>query len=123
MRAERISLRKSDGRVSGSVSICTFTVYEDIRSPPSSCSFPVFNRNTPRFDRRRAQSRSYRHGAPATRRALSAAILGKPRPGLYHSAAMKVLFITATRIGDAVMSTSVLGHLVEPRPDARFTND
>ena len=47
--------------------------------------------------------------------------LGKPLPGLYHSAAMKILFITATRIGDAVLSTGVLGYLVECFPEARFT--
>src|SRR5712692_7306175 len=34
---------------------------------------------------------------------------------------MKVLFITATRIGDAVLSTGLLGHLVERHPAARFT--
>jgi heptosyltransferase-3 len=34
---------------------------------------------------------------------------------------MKILFITATRIGDAVLSTGVLGHLIERHPDARFT--
>jgi lipopolysaccharide export system permease protein len=34
---------------------------------------------------------------------------------------MKVLFITATRIGDAVLSTGVLGHLIERHPDSRFT--
>src|SRR5258708_21500637 len=48
-------------------------------------------------------------------------ILGKPPSGLYHSGAMKVLFITATRIGDAVLSTGVLGHLIERHPDSRFT--
>jgi heptosyltransferase III len=34
---------------------------------------------------------------------------------------MRVLFITATRIGDAVLSTGVLSHLVERYPAARFT--
>ena len=34
---------------------------------------------------------------------------------------MKILFITHTRIGDAVLSSGVLRHLVESRPDARFT--
>jgi heptosyltransferase III len=34
---------------------------------------------------------------------------------------MRVLFITATRIGDAVLSTGLLGHLVERYPAARFT--
>ena len=35
--------------------------------------------------------------------------------------AMRILFITATRIGDAVMSTALLGYLGERYPDARLT--
>src|ERR1700733_276169 len=34
---------------------------------------------------------------------------------------MKILFVTATRIGDAVLSTGLLGHLAERHPGARFT--
>ncbi|HZB90207.1 MAG TPA: glycosyltransferase family 9 protein [Stellaceae bacterium] len=34
---------------------------------------------------------------------------------------MRILFITGTRIGDAVLSTGVLGHLVERYQGARFT--
>ena len=34
---------------------------------------------------------------------------------------MKILFVTATRIGDAVLSTGLLGYLVDRYPDARFT--
>jgi heptosyltransferase-3 len=34
---------------------------------------------------------------------------------------VKILFITHTRIGDAVLSSGVLRHLVESRPEARFT--
>lgn len=34
---------------------------------------------------------------------------------------MKILFITATRIGDAVLSTGLLAHLVATYPTARFT--
>ena len=34
---------------------------------------------------------------------------------------MKVLFITATRIGDAVLSSGLVAHLVERYPEARFT--
>ena len=34
---------------------------------------------------------------------------------------MKVLFITATRIGDAVLSTGLLQHLAQTYPQARFT--
>ncbi len=34
---------------------------------------------------------------------------------------MRVLFITATRLGDAVLSTGILGHLLRAAPDARFT--
>ena len=34
---------------------------------------------------------------------------------------MKVLFITSTRIGDAVLSTGLLANLIERHPNARFT--
>lgn len=34
---------------------------------------------------------------------------------------MKILFITATRIGDAVLSSGVLAHLIERHPEARIT--
>ncbi len=34
---------------------------------------------------------------------------------------MRILFITATRIGDAVLSTGLLDHLLHTHPDARFT--
>lgn len=33
----------------------------------------------------------------------------------------RVLFVSSSRIGDAVLSSGVLAHLVETRPDARFT--
>lgn len=33
----------------------------------------------------------------------------------------RILFITATRIGDAVISTGILNHLLERHPTARFT--
>jgi heptosyltransferase III len=34
---------------------------------------------------------------------------------------MRILFVTATRIGDAVLSTGLLSHLVDRFPEARFT--
>ncbi|MBT6093648.1 MAG: glycosyltransferase family 9 protein [Rhodospirillaceae bacterium] len=34
---------------------------------------------------------------------------------------MRILFVSATRIGDAVLSTGLLGHLVESHPGARIT--
>ena len=34
---------------------------------------------------------------------------------------MKILFVTATRIGDAVLSTGLLEHLIDRHPGARFT--
>ncbi len=34
---------------------------------------------------------------------------------------MRILFITATRIGDAVLSTGLIDHLLRTHPDARFT--
>jgi len=33
----------------------------------------------------------------------------------------RVLFITSTRIGDAIINSGVLAHLIETRPEARFT--
>src|SRR5471030_2087303 len=33
----------------------------------------------------------------------------------------RILFVTATRIGDAVLSTGLLAHLIERHPDARLT--
>ena len=38
-----------------------------------------------------------------------------------ESAAMHILFVTATRIGDAVLSTGLLSHLIERHPEARLT--
>lgn len=35
--------------------------------------------------------------------------------------AMRILFITATRIGDAVLSTGLLDHMLRAWPEARFT--
>ena len=35
--------------------------------------------------------------------------------------ANNILFITGTRIGDAILSSGLLAHLVETHPDARFT--
>jgi lipopolysaccharide heptosyltransferase III len=37
------------------------------------------------------------------------------------SAVMHILFVTATRIGDAVLSTGLLSHLIERYPSARLT--
>ena len=34
---------------------------------------------------------------------------------------MDILFVTATRIGDAVLSTGLLGYLIERYPAARLT--
>jgi heptosyltransferase III len=34
---------------------------------------------------------------------------------------MRILFISASRLGDAILSTGLLNHLVEQFPDARFT--
>lgn len=34
---------------------------------------------------------------------------------------MRILFITSTRIGDAVLSTGVLNHLIKTHPNAKFT--
>jgi heptosyltransferase-3 len=39
----------------------------------------------------------------------------------YRAAAMRILFVTATRIGDAVLSTGLLDHLVRVHPGARIT--
>jgi heptosyltransferase-3 len=43
-------------------------------------------------------------------------------PGCADTApGVRILFITATRIGDAVLSTGLLDHLLRTYPDARFT--
>ena len=43
------------------------------------------------------------------------------RPGCGIRKAMRILFITASRIGDAVLSTGLLAYLAERHPSARFT--
>lgn len=43
-----------------------------------------------------------------------------PAPACYRRR-VRVLFITATRIGDAVLSTGLLDHLIRAHPEARFT--
>jgi heptosyltransferase-3 len=39
----------------------------------------------------------------------------------YTAPAMRILFVTATRIGDAVLSTGLLDHLIRAHPGARVT--
>ena len=34
---------------------------------------------------------------------------------------MRILFITSNRLGDAVLSTGLLDHLIRTQPDARIT--
>ena len=34
---------------------------------------------------------------------------------------MRILFVTANRLGDAVLSTGLLDHLIRTHPEARFT--
>lgn len=41
--------------------------------------------------------------------------------GRFISGAMRLLFITATRIGDAVLSTGLLGHLLDRHPGIRVS--
>jgi len=49
-------------------------------------------------------------------------LLGKPEGAGYKAPdLMKILFVTATRIGDAVLSTGLLSHLLERHPGARVT--
>lgn len=38
-----------------------------------------------------------------------------------RAAPMRILFVTSTRIGDSVLSTGLLGHLLAAHPAARFT--
>ncbi len=40
---------------------------------------------------------------------------------MLHPPGMRILFITATRVGDAVLSTGLLDHLLHIHPTARFT--
>src|SRR6185312_14322010 len=43
------------------------------------------------------------------------------RPPSLYPRPMRILFVTATRIGDAVLSTGVLSHLLDRYPGARIT--
>src|SRR5262245_4189048 len=40
---------------------------------------------------------------------------------LCHDAPMKILFITSSRIGDAVLSTGLLNYMAQKWPDAKVT--
>ncbi len=51
------------------------------------------------------------HGAGVSRQAVA----------LIQRLRVRILFITATRIGDAVLSTGLLDHLLRTYPEARFT--
>src|SRR6266849_6630327 len=92
------------------------------RTPLPSCIFPVINRSSPAGTRfgcstpRREEGRVGHAPMPP-----SPARLGNRGRALYHSGAMRILFITATRIGDAVLSTGLLAHLVERYAAARLT--
>jgi len=44
-----------------------------------------------------------------------------PARAHYNPRAMRILFITSTRIGDAVLSSGLLAHLIERNPEARIT--
>ena len=73
-----------------------------------------------------ASERPCRTGAIA--QAAPQHILARPVPpritrGRRHSkpTAMKILFISATRVGDAVLSTGLLSHLIGQYPKARIT--
>src|SRR5689334_13062904 len=46
------------------------------------------------------------------------------RPGgedVLWAATMRILFVTSNRVGDAVLSTGLLDHLIRAHPDARIT--
>jgi heptosyltransferase III len=44
------------------------------------------------------------------------------KPGCFDRGEnLKILFITSTRVGDAILSTGLLAHLIERHPDARVT--
>lgn len=47
--------------------------------------------------------------------------VGKGGRRTYKSETMRILFITATRVGDAVLSTGLLKHLIHTYPGARVT--
>jgi heptosyltransferase III len=67
----------------------------------------------------------------ALRRQTNAIAAEGPRPNAHpadevhrsdeHRDGPRILFITATRIGDAVISTGILNHLLARHPTARFT--
>src|ERR1700741_5204525 len=50
------------------------------------------------------------------------AALARVEGGAYNRAAsMRILFVTSNRIGDAVLSTGLIGALLDRHADARFT--
>lgn len=48
------------------------------------------------------------------------ALAGWPR-ACYRHCRMRILFVTSSRLGDAVLSTGLLDHLLRAHPEARFT--
>lgn len=52
---------------------------------------------------------------------LGGAAYKVPRGLIFPAHAMNVLFVTSNRIGDAVLSTGLLNHVIETYPDARIT--
>lgn len=67
-----------------------------------------------------------RNAAPAwlqrwRREAIARGPLGFGAAGMLSASAMRILFITSTRLGDAVLSTGLVEHLRQRDPDARFT--
>ena len=53
--------------------------------------------------------------APAVRK------IGEGEAGASEGAVMKILFITSNRIGDAVLSTGLLNHLIKKYPESKIT--
>lgn len=56
---------------------------------------------------------------PYLARVAPARITAQYNGGLFNN--MRILFVTANRIGDAVLSTGLLAHLVKTHPDAKVT--
>src|SRR5437868_2448304 len=85
------------------------------RQVGQNCSAPSFHCG---FVALAQHCRTRGRGRPVAWQAAGRRAIKAPRS---HHALMRILFVTATRIGDAVLSTALLSHLITRFPEARLT--
>src|SRR5205085_1011995 len=85
------------------------------RQVGQNCSAPSFDCG---FVAAAQHCRTRGRGRPVAWQAAGRRAIKAPRS---HHALMRILFVTATRIGDAVLSTALLSHLITRFPEARLT--